>query len=341
MRYYQAEREPPIPLRADRTALARDALTALARAAIITVRPQAKRGWSNDRAIELFTRSAVLPATMASAPSLIHTVYHLVASLVPTSASAALISRSLQLSFGRAGTVNVPSLQLATSGFVAERAAIPVIDGVSAAGATLTPFTFKRIVALTNEMIDSGNSEAFVKQVLVEYLSTALDASMLSSTAATPGLRPAGLFYNISPLTPTTAGASALVKDLTQLAGAIKTTAGAGQPILIAALPQAIAINAGVIEHWPVFASAQLADGFIAAVVPEAVATIVEPPQITSADAASLQFDDSVPSEDMSTGAPNKSLWQSNATAFRLIMPVSWGVRSPNAIAYISAANWP
>jgi hypothetical protein len=38
--------------------------------------------------------------------------------------------------------------------------------------------------------------------------------------------------------------------------------------------------------------------------------------------------------------APTRSTYQTATTGLRMITPVSWGLRAPNAVAWMSGVNW-
>ena len=97
--------------------------------------------------------------------------------------------------------------------------------------------------------------------MLLESTGPAIDKVMFAANAA--GAGPAGLLYNVAPLTPTAAGgdkAQALVDDLQKIATAIGSVAGNSAVVLVAAPAQSIALRLrllGAVE-WPVLTSASL-----------------------------------------------------------------------------------
>jgi hypothetical protein len=194
-------------------------------------------------------------------------------------------------------------------------------------------------------MAESSNAETMIEQVLRENIAASLDAALLSNAAAVAGLRPPGLFNGIAPITAAAAGANAMVKDLAALAGAIKTVAGASEPILLAAAPQAVAMRATLVEHPPIFASSALADGTVAICVPDALATIVEPPRIETGKEMTLHMEAATPAELVTSpgvvASPQRSIIQTDSTAIRLVLPLSWALRSSSAVAIITGCNWP
>jgi hypothetical protein len=111
---------------------------------------------------------ASTPATLAGTQALAQIAWQFVASLVPVSAAAAVLARSLQLAFDGAAQLNVPGLTLPYAAWVPEASAIPVDQGTSTPGATVTPAKLALLVPLTRETIDHSNAEQMVRQVLAE-----------------------------------------------------------------------------------------------------------------------------------------------------------------------------
>ena len=199
--------------------------------------------WPDDRVAELLIRSAQTPTSIASSAALATTTVYFISSLVPVSAAAAVISRSLQLSFDGAAVLTIPSLTLPQASWVTEGGAIPVIQGLAAAGVSIEPYKLATMLVLTNELVRHSNAEAVMRQVLQENVGPTLDAAMFSAAAAVPGLRPPGILNGISPLTATTGGGlAAVVGDLKLIGAALAPVTGGGEPVLICAPAQAAAL---------------------------------------------------------------------------------------------------
>src|SRR5579871_5029654 len=92
-----------IPLRPDPNALHEAAMISVARACLMTARAVndrvVKNVWDDRTAELLVARAGVSPTTLAGSAALAQLTLHFIASLVPVSAAAAVIARSLQLSF--------------------------------------------------------------------------------------------------------------------------------------------------------------------------------------------------------------------------------------------------
>jgi hypothetical protein len=288
----------PIPLRPDPNAIAERAVTSLMRAVIASARMTLDRNWrppwDDDRAAELITRAAVPPLATSDMTALAHVAIAFVASLVGASAAAALIARSLRLSFDGAATIGIPALTLPHASFVGEKAPIPVVMGTSSAGATLTPFKLAVIVPLSGEMIRNSNAEAFVRQVLIENVGPSLDAAMLSNAAAVPGLRPPGILHGITAIPAATGGGlNAMVTDIGALAQAVAPVMGNGQAVLIAAPAQATAYALlAERDAFPMMMANALAPGTVVIVATQALATVIDVPSIESSTEAAVHMDD-------------------------------------------------
>ena len=347
-----------IPLRPDPDALARAAATSIVRAAICISRGElekparpaeiARRDYADDRGgLDFVLKAAVSPTSVANAPALTQIGQAFLDVLRPVSAGADLLSRGIGLSFDGNASIAVPGLSLPTAGFVAEGAPIPVVTAPVSAGPTLNPFKLAVITTLTGELLRSSNAEVLVRQVLAEATGPALDSALFSAAAATAD-HPAGLLAGIAALTPSAAGEKwqNLVDDLQALATAIAPVAGNGDIAIICAPAQAIALRLRVPSElsWPILTSASLAAGVVIAIAASAVVSAIDgPPQIDASQHAELHRD-TTPAE-ITTAAgtiayPVGSLFQTDAVGLRLRWPLSWGLRSPSGIAWMSGVNW-
>jgi hypothetical protein len=339
-----------LPLRPDHAAQREAALIAIARACVNFARAVGKREmtnhWPEDRQVELLMRGAMTATSMADATALATIAMQFVSSLTPISAAAALISRSLQLTFDRAAQISVPSLTLPNAAFIGEGEPIPVVAGNTLPPALLDPHKLATIVPLTNEMIYNTNAEAIVRQALTENVGAALDAALFSTAAAVPGTRPPGILNGVTPLAASAAApVDAMVEDIAAIAAALAPAAGGASPVLIAAPAQAAALTLRTSrDFWPVLASNALPNTSVIGIVPAALATAVETPRIEAGPHATLHFEDTTPGEIVDVGgvlaAPAKSMFQTVSVGPRFILPVTWARRSPDAVAWIDSTKW-
>lgn len=235
------------PAEASRS-LARAAI-AVSRAALdptrITPPGFISRQWPDDRSALLFTRAAIDPMPLVPGGPLAQISYHFIASLQGVSAAAALIAKSLALSWDGVAQISVPALRLPHAAFVAQGAPIPSIVGLSSSGLLMAPYKVGVIVELTGEIIRYSNGEQMVEQVLRENVGPTLDSLLFSNVAGVVDQQPPGLLYGITALTPATAEANkfdAMVADLQTLAAAVAPVAS-GSIAFVCAVPQALAIQ--------------------------------------------------------------------------------------------------
>jgi len=344
-----------LPLRVDPNALAAVALTSLTRAVICSARAKRSFGggnaqqilrtiWPDDSdAARLVTRAATTP-TGSDATALARLAYALLAALVPMSAAADLIARSLQLSFDDTGQINVPGLTLPLANFVAERAPFPLAQGTSTA-TQIVPHKIGVIVELTREQTEGSNAEQIVRALLIENIGPSLDALMLSTTAGSAA-RPPGLLNGVAPLAPAAANkGDALVDDLAALATAVAGVAGNGGIVIVAAPAQAVAVALRALRSpYPLLTSASLAAGtVIALALPTLVTALDGPPEITSSSVATVHEETNP--QPIATGAgtfasPVRSLMQTDSIGIRLRLQTSWALRSPLGIAWMQSVIW-
>ncbi|MBR1170709.1 phage major capsid protein [Bradyrhizobium liaoningense] len=303
----------------------------------------------------MLLKAATSPATTSSsnwAGSLASTaVADFISVMGGASASAALLGQGLELTFDDANGIAVPGVVADANnvGFVGEASPIPV-KALSLDGPTLSPRKFATIVPFTRELFERStpNVEAIVRSVLTESLGLATDAALFSNTAGS-SLRPAGLLLGISPLAHSTATEpqDAMVADIKALVSAVAPIAGNGDVILVAATDQAVALRLRQSrEAYPVLTSAALAAGTVIAIAPNGLASAIDPvPRFEIASEGTLVMDDAA-AQLSAVGTPNviaapaRSLFQTDTLALRVILQVSWGLRGPSAIAYMSGVAW-
>jgi hypothetical protein len=349
---------PITPLRLDPSAVNRDAVASVVRAAIATGLAKfdrdttpaavARRMWGGDRGVDLVLRAAVTPTALSNAGPLAQIAVAYLETLVPVSAGADLLARGIGLNFSGQASISVPAVQVPAADFVGEGQPIPVVTAPTTPGPTLTASKIAVIMTLTHEIMTNPNAETLVQQALVESTGPALDKVMFSSAAAVANERPAGLLHNITALNASngTDKLDNLVDDLAALATSVAPVAGNGDIVLIAAPAQAVALKLRPISPitWPVLTSASLAAGTVIAVAANAVVSAVEgAPQIDASGHTELhRF--TTPAEIVNVGGvsavPVGSIFQTDEIALRLRWLISFALRTPAGIAWISGCNW-
>jgi Phage capsid family len=330
----------PIPLRPDPDALRVRAVRSLARAAIAaasykldSTRP---RQWRDDADVQFVLRTATSPTSLTSAASLAPITTQFLASLMPLSAGAQLLDMGVGLTFDGMGSISLPTISTIYADWVAENSAIPARAGTTAAGASLTPCKLAVLCSLSGEMVRHSEAETIVSQVLAESTAPAIDASLFSTTAGTPGLRPPGLMSGIAPMTPTALTGSmmvfeAMATDLAALGSAVSPYAGNNQIAFVAAPPQAIAVNLRLQPKYPVMASNALpAKSILCVAVPALVSVTEQAPMIDASGETLVQEADPADAIVLPSGAVasnTRSLYQTDSVSLRLRLPLVWALR--------------
>jgi Phage capsid family len=335
----------PIPLRADLTRAADNAMLGLARAVVMSVRQlrdrSVKNPWTDDVEMAVIQRAAVTVATTGNSAAVTQVAIKILAALLPVSAAAYVLSRALQIVFGHAIQVKIPTLTIPNASWVGESHAIPVVQGQSGPGALLDLFKLATIIVASNELFNSSNADAVFRQLLIENLGRALDAALFSNSVGVPGVQPPGILNGITPIPPSTAtGLEGLAEDLSAIATSLAPTLGSGQPLLIAAPGAAMVL--GILPPsmpWTVLASAALAPGTIIGLVPEALVATLSVPRIEASTQAAVQFN-TTPNDELMSGGYVGNVYQTDETAIKLVGPSTWALRSPSGVAVINNVDW-
>jgi hypothetical protein len=335
----------------------RRALQSLARTAIVVgtrafedsagrnpVNMYVRQGWDRDETFNMLLKGSVTPA-MTNQPGwaeeLAHVALAFLETLKPQSAGADLLRQCLTLSFDRANKIMLPAISPATAQFVKQGDPIPVSSLSSSSGPTMTPCKMASIITLTREMIASSNAESIVTQSLIDAAGPGLDAALFSNVAAVADLNPAGILVGVTPITASTNAipSEAMADDLTALIAAVAAKSGNNNICFICSPKQAarIVLQAESVP-WPILSSASLAAGTVIIVAINALVSALEPPLVDASPSGSFHSD-TVPSTDPHMG-PRYSTFQIDSVGLRLRMPVSWVVRDPAAVSYVTATKW-
>jgi len=312
-----------------------------------------RRQWPQDRqAIAIVERAASSPAmttTAGWAAELAQTrVLDLLATFGPASCGAALLQQGTVLSWADAAKITIPGISTAGAGFTsfaAQGQAIAVRQLVTSAGVNLTPSKFATIFSLTRETIESSNSEQLVRMVLADSLGAALDAALFSTNAATAS-SPAGLLYNVTPITAATAGSSvAMLQDFGKLVQAVSPTCGMNIAFVTdPGTVTKIALSAAPgfeLLGLPVLASNAVTVGSVICIGLPALVSAFEPtPRIDASRDVEIGMDTAPPADPGSGTTVVKSMYQTDTVAIRFIDDVAWGVRTPSAVAVVNGITW-
>jgi HK97 family phage prohead protease/HK97 family phage major capsid protein len=323
--------------------------------------------------VEIVTRAASAPA-MTTVPGwaqeLAQTTY---ADLMPTLMPKAILSRlapkGLSLSFGTSGRIVIPTRSRTPTiagSFVGEGMAIPVRQGAFTS-VTLTPKKLAVISTWTREMGDHSVPaiEGLIRQAIQEDTTVAVDSVLLDTNPATV-IRPAGLLNGVAATPPTAAGGiAALVGDIGGLIGSISAaTYGnirnlvwlANQTDLLRAsllsaantgiFPFKAEIQAGNLNGIPIIDSATVpAKTLILMDAADFVVVGGDAPRMEMSDQATLHMEDTAPADLVGgspavTASPQRSLFQTDSLALRMIMPLNWSQRRAGTIAWTQNVTW-
>jgi hypothetical protein len=311
----------------------------------------ARQHWPNDHVLDLIVRAATAPAMTTvsgwAAELAQRVVSNALAGLGPMSAGAKLLGDGLVLTFDQHGSISVPGFvaSAANGGFVAEGAPIPVRQLV-AAGTVLQPYKLASIAALTEEMARSSNAEALIGDALMRSAGLALDQVLFDSNAADAS-RPAGLRHNIATSTPSSATDpyQAFLEDLGTLFNAVGQVGGPGPYALVVSPGRAMGLRSRMSAYDAgnrdelltglVLGSPAVGNDLIAVAQSALVAAFSPDPQIETSNATTLVMDDTAPSTPDTTQA-TKSMYQTASIATKMRWPVSWALRDPRGLAWLT-----
>ena len=303
----------------------------------------------------VIARATASPANMtdsAWAASLAsEAVGDFVLSLAPQSAAAKLVAAGMRPTLDGVGSIALPrrsGLPATDVAWVGEGAPIQVRN-LALSTATIGPAKkMAAMVVLTNESMQTTAAEEIVRTMLREDAAASLDAAMFCDLSGTSA-RHAGLLNGLTPITATAGGdETAMLLDLENLALAI-AEAGGTEPVFI--MSPELAARAAIRLNRPlpltIWSSAGLAAGTIVAIDPRGFASAFgTDPTITANTDSAIHMEDTSPTELSATDTPNtvaapvRSLWQTDCTVLRMILPVAWTMRAAGAIAYITGVTW-
>jgi hypothetical protein len=202
----------------------------------------------------------------------------------------------------------------------------------------LHPYKLATIAVLTREMIESSNAEALIGDALARSCGLALDAALFDSNAATSA-RPAGLRFGVAALTPSanTDAFGAAYEDIVTVVNAVAPVAGRGPIAVVGSAGRMMTLRARFQDFEDLIPVPVPGVGNdLIAVAVQAVAAALSPnPEVETSNASSLHMSDA-PVPLGSAAVPTRSLFQTNSIATKVRWPVSWTVRDPRAVAWLT-----
>jgi HK97 family phage prohead protease len=318
-------------------------------------------------------RAASAPAltTVAGwAQELVQQIYaDLMGLLFAKSIFPRLSAKGLSLSFGAAGKIVLPTRSrtptLAGS-FVGEGMAIPVRQGAF----TSTTYTPKKLAVITvwsREMQDHSIPaiEGVLRDAIQSDTAVAIDSVLLDANPATT-IRPAGILNGVSVTTATAGGGiAAVVGDIKGLVGALTTNtfgnirspAWLMNPVDMLSASLATAANTGLfpfkdeigrgsLANIPIIDSATItAKTVILVDAADFVTFQGDVVRMELSDQATLHMEDTSPLDLVSgspgvVASPQRSLFQTDSIALRMIAPLNWAFRRTGVLAWTQNVTW-
>jgi HK97 family phage prohead protease/HK97 family phage major capsid protein len=322
---------------------------------------------------EVVLRAASAPAMTTVtgwAAELVQQTYAgLMPALFPKAILSRLAPRGLELTFGQAGKINIPTRSRTPTiagSFVGEGDPIPVRKG----GFTTQSITPKKLGVITTWTREMGVHstpaiEGLLRQAIQEDTTIAIDTVLIDNGAATL-VRPAGLLNGVSAIGATAgSGFTAIVGDLKLLGAALLTGTAANlrtpvllmNPLDVWSAGFIVAPNTGVfafkddlnngnLNGWPVIDSGTVpAKTIIAVDAADFVTAADGGVRMDVSDQATLHEEDTAPAPLVGgspavTASPQRSLWQTDSLALRMVMPLTWLMRRTGCVAWIQNVTW-
>jgi hypothetical protein len=149
----------------------------------------------------------------------------------------------------------------------------------------------------------------------------------------------------LTPASGTSGKDQIIVDDLQALATAIAPVAGNGNIVLVASPDAAVALHMRLLRpKWPVLVSAQLPTRTVIMVAANAIVSAVDGAPMVDASSQTAFVRDTVPQEIVKAGGTPAtsvgSVYQTDEVLLRLRWPISWGLRSSNALSWMQSVNW-
>ncbi|WP_179119542.1 phage major capsid protein [Ensifer adhaerens] len=272
--------------------------------------------------------------------------------LSPNSTYATLHARGLNLEFGpgaaafRLPSRTNPGTELA-GGFVGEGDAIPVKKLTLTSG-TVVPHKLGVISTFTSEIAKRSlpNIEALLRDAIAFDTQVALDAVLLSDTAATAA-SPGGILVGVTPIAPTAGGGIvALSGDLSKLAEAIPYSTDLVYLLPLAEYQRALILAPALAGSFVI--APALPAKRIVAVDSSDFASVENAPEFDISSEAAIHEEDTAPlplatgtaGAGAITAAPVRELYQTDVLGLRMLCEITWAMRRANRVQTITGITW-
>ncbi|KQZ45405.1 hypothetical protein ASD63_09540 [Ensifer sp. Root558] len=289
---------------------------------------------------EAWLRKAVTNPAMTTVPGWASELANSVTASFILSLSSG--SKAAPAVFARANAIQLSALTraisvdaMAVATFVAEGNAIGVSQA-TLSSASVVPHSVKCLVTFSEELADHSQPtvESILRQILNEAVAIAVEGAFFSDDAASSA-NPAGILLGATTVAP---GAD-FAEDVKGLVAAI---APATDPLFVTspARRAAIAAAGGLVGFdYPVLASSAVDDDTLIAIdANKLMVGFGGAPGFKTSTEATL-VEDTAPPNDMMTGTPVRSLWQTNSGSLKATLPVSWATKGAT-VAVVSGITW-
>jgi hypothetical protein len=276
--------------------------------------------------------------------------------LAPDCAAAKLLALGYKFDLSGINSIKLPFIggggRPAKPAFIAEGQPAPA-PNLATSGAILGPTCKVLIQSVISGELQSASAEAAQEIVgMALSISTAqsLDNALFSSTAAVPGVSPAGILNGITPIL--SGGATGLAGCAADLGGLAQAIGAAGISIddmvivTTPALATKVRIYAGPRFDDRVFSSAYVQSGQLIGIVPQGLASGYQGQvSLETSLAATIVTDDTSPPQIGTPGSPNVvaaptlSAFQAYLVVVMVRARMAWTVQ-PGAVALVTGANW-
>lgn len=228
---------------------------------------------------------------------------------------------------------------------------------------TLTPLKVTALAAVNKELLRDAtpSAEMLVRDDLVQAISTLVDTTFLSTSAAVSGVSPAGMLNGLSAITSAGTTADDVGYDINALYADFMTAKNAQnlQIIMQPALAKSISLlrttlgayefpglnaNGGTLLGDPVKVSDNLSSGYMMLLKPSDIYRIGDMGiQVSVSDQATLEMSTAPQGDNLTPTAASanlQSMFQEDAVAFKVVRPLNWAKRRSTAVTYASGCAY-
>jgi hypothetical protein len=263
--------------------------------------------------------------------------------LAPQSAAARLLEKALNVSLEPSGRP--------TPIFIAEGAPAPVVQMTTSANVLGPVKKLLIMTSLTSELqaVSANTAQQLIAQALAYAAEMSLDTALFSTNAPTAAA-PAGILYNVTPITAAATGETLtnISEDVGNIAKAISSAGFNVDGMILATTPK-LAANArtqvGPHFDYEILSSAAIPNGDVIGLVPHGLWTGYggDDVRIEASREVTLHFEDTAPLPIIdgagALAVPTRNAFQQDLIALKLRARAAWAVL-PGAIASVTGANW-